>query len=434
MYAAILIDSDKSVTLSEVHSSSVNSTCVDVSLPFLNDPSTIDSSNEQSPSPNTKKTFEFYEDKSDSDKNEVNPEHNMMQILHAESPQQSLILSALDRCDLHRPPSCIPDMDNGGDSPSDRDSSCSEPNSLREDVMDEWQMSEEDEGSDTTDFGLLNKEKQGAAGHPSDKPSDTDNCTQCEMYTMTFGGMYTYTATPSPEIEDRDKEVKPDLKQSDQGVDAQLTSKTDSAPYEIYTMNFGGLYTFNSTTLDDSATELDQYSNQRGEQLPEKGEDDLVKSMEDKEDKQSEPTAPYEVYTVKFGGLHTFTTSPSVSDNSSEPLSTTSQKTEANLPTTPYEVYTVSFGGLQTFTTTSDKRSELLPTTSQNTESNLGLPMEVQEQRESLKVDKDCKEMSDDRAACTPYEVHTVTFGGLYTFTATLPHIQCDGAPPMHAA
>ena len=425
------------MTLSEVHSSSVNSTCVDVSLPFLNDPSTIDSSNEQSPSPDSQKIFEFDEDEVDLDKNEVDPERNMMQILHAESPQQSLILSPPDRCDLHRAPSCLPGIDdiNGGNSPSDNESSCSEPNSslsqTREGAMDEWQMSEEDEGSDTTDFGLLNEKKQGAAGQPNDKPSDTDNCTQCEVYTMTFGGMYTYTATPD---NGKLEEDKPNLKQSDQDVDAQLTNKTDSTPYEVYTMNFGGLCTFTVTTLNDDVAELEQQPNETGDQLLEKRESGFIESVKDKKEEQSEPTTPYEVYTVSFGGLHTFTVTPSVSENSSEPSSTTSQNTEANFPTTPYKVYTVRFGGLQTFTTTSDNRNEPLPTTSQNTEANLELPMEVQEQRESLKVDKDWKQMADDHAVCTHYEVHTVTFGGLYTFTATLPPIQCDGAPPMHAA
>ena len=387
------------MTLSEVHSSSVNSTCVDVSLPFLNEPDTIDSSNEQSPDPDTQKTFEFDEENGDSDKNEVDPELNMMQILHAESPQQSLVLSAPDRCDLHRAPSCLPDIDDGDtNSLSDKESSCSEPNSssqTREDAMDEWQMSEEDEGSDTTDFGLINEEKQAAAVQPSNELSDFDSCTQCEVYTMTFGGMYAYTATTSKIDDsgrlDTEKEDKLDLKQSDQDIDVQLASKAGGTPYEVYTMNFGGLYTFTATTSDD-ITELEEKPNQTGEQLPEREESSIVDSTEDKTDKQSESTTPYEVYTVSFGGLHTFTATPSVSDR------------DVN-------------------------NSELLPATSKTAEADSSrLPRDV------LKVDKDCNQMTDDRAVYTPYEVHTVTFGGLYTFTATLPPIQCDGTPPMHAA
>ena len=388
------------MTLSEVYSSSVNSTCVDVSLPFLNEPDTIDSSNEQfqSPDPDTQKTFEFDED---SDKNEVcDPEQNMIQILiHPESSQQS----APDGCDLHRAPSCLPDIDDGDiTSLSSKESSCSEPNSssqAREDTMDEWQISEDDEKSDTTDFGLVNEKNQGAAIHPSDKPNDTDSCIQCEVYTMTFGGVYAYTctATPSPEIDDnsRPEEDKLDLKQSDQDVGVQLASKTSGTPCEVYTIKFGGLYTFSATTSDD-ATELEEQPNQTGQQLSEREESSLADGMEDKTDKQSEPTTPYEVYTVNFGGLHTFTATPSVSDrnvNNSEALSATS------------------------------KTAELEANSSQ-------LPMEIQEQGE---VDKDCNQMTDKHAISTPYEVHTVTFGGLYTFTATLPPIQCDGAPPMHA-
>ena len=73
----------------------------------------------------------------------------------------------------------------------------------------------------------------------------------------------------------------------------------------------------------------------------------------------------------------------------------------------------MSFGGLHTFTTT---------------------PVSDGAGGEAFKVDKDYSQTMDGRDTCTPCEVHTVTFGGLYTFTATFHPIQCDGAPPMHAA
>ena len=393
------------MTLSEVHSSSVNSTCVDVSRPFLNKPDTIDSGNEQSQSPNpdTQKIFELDDSP---DESEVDPELNMMQILHAESPQQSFLLSAPDRCDLHRAPSCLPDVDDGD--ANSQEGSCDERNTFREDDVDQWQMSEEDEASDITDFGVINEEKQATSVQPSNEPSVTESCAQCEVYTMTFGGMYAYTATPSPEIDDDDKQVdlekedKVDLKPSDQDVDVQLASKTSGTPYEIYTMNFGGLYTFTTTTtsaISNSVTELlEEQPNLTGENLLEREENSSVESTEpeDKTDKPAEPTTPYEVYTVSFGGLHTFTATPSsVSDGDINNSESSSAMTEAD---------------------TSQK------------------PTESQEQREVLKVDKaDCNLAIDNHAICTPYEVHTVTFGGLYTFTATLPPIQCDGAPPLHA-
>ena len=244
----------------------------------------------------------------------------------------------------------------------------------------EWQISEEDEGSDTTDFGLLNEEKQAAlAAQPSNEPSDTDGCTHCEVYTMTFGGMTAYTATPSIKVDDSGKldneeEDTVDLKQPDQDVDVDvlLASKAGDTPYEVYTMNFGGLYTFAATATSDDASELEEQPNQTEEPPLEREESSLRDSdpAEGKIDKQPEPTTPYEVYTVSFGGLHTFTATP-VSDGA---------------------------GG------------------------------------EIFKVNKDCSQTMDGHDICTPYEVHTVTFGGLYTFTATLHPIQCDGAPPMHAA
>ena len=382
LHAAIPIDSDKSVKLSEVRSSSVDSTCVDVSLPFLNEPEPIDSSNEQSPSPQSdaQKTFKFDEEENfDSDDNEVDPELNMMQILHAESPQQSLLVSVPDRCDLHRAPSCLPDVDDGDTtSLSDEESCCS--GQTREDVMDtEWQMSEEDEGSDTTDFGLLDEEKKAAlAVQPSNEPSDTDSCTHCEVYTVTFGGLHAYTATPSTEVDgklDNEEEEKVDLKQPDQDADVLLASKvTGGTPYEVYTMNFGGLYTF-TTATSDASTEPKEKSNQTEEPPSEREESSLIESdpAEGKiEEVQSEPATHYEVYKVSFGGLHTFTATP-VSDGAGA-------------------------------------------------------------QGEVFKVDKDRSQTMDGRDICTPCEVHTVTFGGLYTFTATLHPIQCDGAPPMHAA
>jgi hypothetical protein len=392
---------------------------VDVSLPFLNEPEPIDSTNEQSPSPepDTQKTFEFdSEEKFDSDDNEVDPELNMMQILHAESPQQSLLVSVPDRCDLHRPPSCLPDVDDGDtNSLSDKESSCySEPDSSgqtrEEDAMDEWRMSEEDEGSDTTDLGLLNEEKQAAVlvVQPSDEPSDTDGCTHCEVYTMTFGGMYAYTVMPSTEIDDggkldNEEEEKVDLKKPDQGEDVLLASKAaGGTPYEVYTMNFGGLYTF-TTATGDAVTEPEP-EEQTEEKLSERDESSLIESdgVEGKIDEQSESVTPYEVYTVSFGGLHAFTATP-IGDGA---------------------------GGV-------NDSEPLLLATSRTSEADTGssqMPTESQEQSEELKVDKDGNQTMDGHAICTPYEVHTVTFGGLYTFTASLPPIRCDGAPPMHAA
>ena len=482
------------MTLSEVHSSSVTSACVDVSLPYLNDPETLHSSNEQSA--DTQKTFEFDEDKSDqSDKNEVDlAQLNLMQILHAESPQPSL-LSVPESCDLHRAsPVCIPDVDDGGDLPSDEESnenSCSEQKNSSYiqtgvDAMAEQQKSERDERSDATDFGLINKEEQLATAHqPNDKPSDIDDsCTQCEVYTMTFGGLYTVTTTtPSSEIDDNGKshieekksetyldsavtcmEDKQDLKQSaDSGIDAQLTSKTDSTPYEIYTVNFGGLYTFStaspgvdecddrgklcteaSSSLEQQSRVLDVDSSSQGCKSAERA---LNPPSPDLQSNDKTDSTPYEMYTMSFGGLYAFsstaldddvTETKELMSQTGERLSEMGESSERDLdlvvpsmedkkdkqsyPTvcTPYEVFTVSFGGLHAFTAT--------PSVDNG---------DVQEQRDILKVEqeKDCRQMTDNQAVRTPYEVHTMTFGGLYTFTATLsPPIHADGAPPMRAA
>lgn len=294
---AISIDSDKSVRLTEVQSSSVTSTCVEVSLPFRSE--AVVGGYGQLPF-NSQNSELDDGINSDSDKNEVDlAQLNVMQIFRAESPTQQSSLSS-DCSDSHRGQliQCLP-----------------------------------------VDGESASTEEKNESG------------TNCEVYTVTFRGLYTFSATPSVESEGNGKSCTKEEQQSQTAAD-------DSAGGQPSSLQGQEKERSSSETLEDlSATSIEDRDD--GKQSS---------SASDPQPNHKTISTPIEMYTVSFGGLHTFTAIPSPDlvdrDNArgrheQEP-SPARECDEAADPQlkhkpdesvhTPCEVHRMTFGGLYTFT------------------------------------------------------------------------------------
>ena len=382
-----------------MQSSSVNSTCVEVSPPFKNN-LVVDGSNRSTPQSSELGDDNLLSD----DNNEVDlAQQNMLQILHAESPQQSIMSS--DACDLHWPqtPNILVTVDgeaasvvgdeeiiSGSGESSRVDNLCSSPQ-------------DEAKGRECGALDAKDNEKQSCVRLDS-KPSDTGNHTHCAVHKVSFGGLHTFFSTSSPPT-DCNQESSMQL----DGEDKSLTDYTEESELEKESQQQGQ----SNKTATTSLGGHDDFKPFNPALVPPSG----IKGT----------GTPYEVHTACFRGLHTSSTIPSPegcvyrestvdgkdsvqSENDNED-STGQQATKSSnldpvldpqpnnkITGTTCEVHAVKFRGLSTF-------------------------------HPSLRKERKCASMlavHKDEGVSTQHEVYTVTFGGLYTFTTTLSPTLCD--------
>ena len=463
-----------------MQSSSVNSTCVDVSHPFEN--GTVDKSHT---SPPATKLLQISDDGDDEeDGKEVDlAQLNMMDILHAESPQHSL-LAPCDCSDTPTgtsktaPPQCSED-DVAHLAAENADSCNSSPSSHS------WT------GRSPPQSGVGEERSTINTLEPQH--------TTYEVYTMSFGGVHCYycgNPAPSMHNDHMTSDDKLELLSQQGQSEVQPTGTTSTGAledhntgshYEAYNVSFGGVYTFSSAVSSNVGerkglpVETEDRLEQQEVELstsPLRRDDSEAASHLPAADKESNDDANAtkalecnkktvsEIYEMKFDGLYTFSTAESPRadscDNEVPEVQKCQEKEECSgkerkLPTSDektnvsglrddekrssqhetqnanvsYELFTVSFGGVHTFTSTPSPAShekkplgcdDSAPTSTVERPSSLQRQDKGQERAADMMVPKHVDEKtttSRGQITSTPYEVHTVTYRGLHTFTAS---------------
>ena len=459
-----------------MQSSSVNSTCVDVSHPFEN--GTIDKSHTSPPATKLLQIPDDGDDEEDGLKEVDLAQLNMMDILHAESPQHSLS-APRDRSDTPTvctsktaPPQCSED-DVAHLAAENADSCNSSPSSHS------WT------GRSPPQSGVGEERSTINTLEPQH--------TTYEVYTMSFGGVHCYSCgDPAPSMHndqttsDDKLELRSQLGQSE--VEPTGTTSTGAledhntgSHYEAYNVSFGGVYTF-SSAVSSKVGERKGLPVETEDRL-EQQEAELSTSLQRREDSDTASHLPAsdsesndgvsvtktlecdkkigsEIYEMKFDGLYTFSTAecsradscdnevPKVLKRPEKKLSTSEESDMSGLrddekrssqheTQKSYELFTVSFGGVHMFTSTPSPAShekkplgcrDSEPTSTVERPSSLQRQDKGQERAADMMVPKhvDEKTTSGGQITSTPYEVHTMTYRGLHTFTAS-----CSGMETM---
>ena len=373
-------------------------------------------------------------DVSDRDKDEVDlAQLNMLQILHAESPEESFLSSNGSGYDMHKALLVGEAVD--------REAAASQG-----EESDTTLSLQEEESERKIAVTVPEEERQREDLQPEVKASDIGSCTHCEVYTVTFGGVYTYSGTASTKkdshesfVENNDSKIEqrgqvestrrePSPSQQKELLVDSVVHKDDfmesrptadtTAPFEMYTMRFEGVHAYSVTPASTPTEDIHKGSDRSIEY---KGQTDgytangenlsLLKQEKDSGTELEQPvtcasnplpdsevvSTNYEVYNASFRGLHSFTATPSLEE---KPMK--SQK-EVNDQQNQIDVH--------------DSTIERLS------------PLQQQEMSEADSEDNrdgDYKQSTpvlehqpDNEISNTHCEVYAARFGGVHTFYST---------------
>ena len=474
--------------------SSVASACVEVSLPFseANDVQYNSSSDSELPA-SRQISVELGAGGPDSEDQVDLAQLNLMQqILQCPtaSPRYS-VLSDLDLgCDWHRPQSRgtltavdgeISDSDGGESGEAERNLELSgtssdskiDASSLKEKV----EKLQDDEGKKREKDGtVLDKDIWSES-----KLSDAGTCTRCDVYTVSFQGLHTFSSSSFIEkevnhesfdasktelldshVESTNEKLSPSSQpQQEESKERELeeasvpavehdrgnkeTASSTSYEVSVYTVSFGGLYTFPATPPSPRPKESNQDELDGGLRVEQKGEqidnsnlsrNELLPSMEEEENAEHKLDSP--VTRVEKN-----------KDKLKESSPTFDLETDNEIASISYETYTVNFGGISVYTSSAtssleetekqevdggtEKQSQMdvedsttgIPSTSQDGENGEMIEEESHNSVEKqFTTDSDCQ--SGSEGASTTCNVYTVRFGGLLTFSSSSQTLEID--------